>query len=233
MKNEGPSYSRYNRFEKKRRNTKWLSIFIILGLILIIIFFGVFVFSTPDEDDVALDPNTSETDQEEDLENSEDGNENDDVDQNPQDIEDERDAQDDLDDEQETNETPNEPERDIDVDPEKEELESGEDNVLRSYRSNWDPIPTEQAEPHEITWDQSTIDWEEKLKAAELATSVRVEDMKYLWVSGDGPQGVITTFSSPSLNEHYRVYIRWIENQGWQPQRVDELMVHDLMDNFN
>src|SRR5699024_2559920 len=61
MDNKQPSYSRLNRFEKKRRNTRWLSIFIIIGSILIVAFIAILVFSNPD-DDITLEPNEGQVD---------------------------------------------------------------------------------------------------------------------------------------------------------------------------
>ena len=227
MDNKQPSYSRLNRFEKKRRNTRWLSIFIIIGSILIVAFIAILVFSNPD-DDITLEPNEGQVDPAPDEEDQ--GTE---PDQNQDSNEpDDTSDMDEADDEDESNESDDASSQEPD-DPNIEMLESGEDNVEFSYRSNWDPISTEQSEPHEISWDQNSLDWEEMMKAAEQATDVSVDDMNYLWVSGDGPQSVIATFSDVALDEHYRVYIMWIENQGWQPQRVDMLITHDQMHNFN
>nr|WP_239585364.1 YrrS family protein [Amphibacillus cookii] len=108
-----------------------------------------------------------------------------------------------------------------------------DDNVIYAYTSNWEPISTQQEEPHQITWDQSSQDWREMMQAAELATGVGIEEMYYLWVSGDGPKSVIATFSNARMDEHFRVYITWIEYQGWQPERVDILHRHDQMHRFN
>ncbi|WP_440895917.1 YrrS family protein [Amphibacillus sp. Q70] len=222
MDNGQPSYSRLNRFEKKRKNTKWLSIFIIIGAILIVAFVAILVVSTLEDDDIATDPelespgpdpNDEDEDQEHETENDPDDSEDPDPEEDP-------DEDDGL-----TEQDPN----DFDL----EFIDSDEDNVELAYTSTWEPIPTEQSEPHEITWEQTSQDWQEMMKAAELATGVDVDEMYYLWVSGDGDQSVIATFSNSAMDEHFRVYITWIENQGWQPEHVDMLNTHDQMHNFN
>lgn len=220
MDNGQPSYSRLNRFEKKRKNTKWLSVFIIIGAILIVAFVAILVVSTL-EDDIATDPELESPvpdpndDQEQEVEDDiEDNNENDtDPSEDP-------DEDDEL-----TEQDPN----DFDL----EFIDSDEDNVEFAYTSDWEPIATEQSEPHEITWEQTSQDWQEMMKAAELATGVDVDDMYYLWVSGNGSESVVATFSNSAMDEHFRVYISWIENQGWQPEHVDMLNTHDQMHNFN
>ncbi|MBU5595310.1 YrrS family protein [Amphibacillus sp. MSJ-3] len=219
MDNEQRSYSRLNRFEKRRKNTKWLSIFMIIGIILIVIFVAILVFSSPD--DVQPDP---------DLESP------------TPDLEDEPDQEIEAD-EDFTNDDKNGAEEEDDSDnhltgqePNNSEIEyidSDEENVEFSYKSTWPSIQTKQTEPHEITWEQTSQDWQEMMKAAELATGVPVDEMYYLWVSGNGPQSVIATFSNSAMDEHFRVYITWIEYQGWQPERVDMLYAHDQMHNFN
>jgi len=51
MSEDYQSYSRLNRFEKKRKNTKWLSIFIVVGAIFALLLIGIFIFSLVDKDD--------------------------------------------------------------------------------------------------------------------------------------------------------------------------------------
>ncbi|WP_067837174.1 YrrS family protein [Amphibacillus sediminis] len=219
MPNDNSSYSRMNRFEKKRKNTKWLTMFIGLGLILIVVFIIILATSG---DDLVDDPPTQEKQEEPvDSPNKPDQEEpQSDPDQNTPES-----------DEDEDSEEPDQSDSDhINI----QYLEIGDDhNVMYAYTGNWDPIPTEQAEPHQISWDQSSQDWREMMQAAEMASGIAVDEMYYLWVSGEGPQSVIATFSNNTMDQHYRVYLSWIENQGWLPDRVEMLHEHDQMFRFN
>ncbi|WP_017472648.1 YrrS family protein [Amphibacillus jilinensis] len=220
MVNEEQSYSRLDRFEKKRKNTKWLSIFIGIGTILIIVFIMILAFSNREDTDLVNEPEDDSGE----VERSEPEGEGDDdsSDQQPNDNNNFE------------NETEPSNEEDELYDTEIEVIDHVEDdNVIYAYTSSWEPIDTQQEEPHQITWDQSSQDWREMMQAAELATGVGIEEMYYLWVSGDGSQSVIATFSNARMDEHFRVYITWIEYQGWQPERVDLLHRHDQMHRFN
>ncbi|GAA4074139.1 YrrS family protein [Amphibacillus indicireducens] len=224
MDDEQLSYSRLSRYQKKRKNTRWLMIFVGIGSVLIVMLVIALVMSGSDDE-----PAIAEPDQEVPNEGLDDGNdldgENGGLDDDPEPIDDLSDSGD------ETDEDAVPVEQNPD-DFALETLSSDDENVMYAYTSTWGPIPTVQEEPHEITWEQSSVDWKEMMKAAELATGINVDEMYYLWVSGNGPQSVIATFSNSSMDEHFRVYITWVEGQGWMPERVDVLYTHDEMDRF-
>lgn len=226
MSEEYESYTRLRRFEKKRKNTKWLTIFITVGTICVLALISIFIFSDIGDDNIANEPDeliNDEADQEENEINVDPNNDEHNRDElNGQDDEDKYEA----DTVQGTYQNPD----DFDI----EVIESGEDeNVIFAYTSTWEPIPTEQSEPHEIAWEQSSQDWKEMMMAAELATGIHMEDMYYLWVSGNGPKSVIATFSDSTMEEHFRVYITWVEHQGWKPDKVEMLNENDQLYRFN
>ncbi|GEM00537.1 Protein of unknown function [Halolactibacillus halophilus] len=111
--------------------------------------------------------------------------------------------------------------------------ESDDENVLSRYKADWDAVPTTQTQPHTISFEQDTDDWNEMLEAATLATGIDSEAMQYLWVSGNGPNKVITTYTDRDSKEHFRVYIEWVESEGYTPTQVDLLKEHDQMSRFS
>ncbi|WP_117169154.1 YrrS family protein [Paraliobacillus sediminis] len=217
MSEDLDQYSRLNRFEKRRKNTKWLSYLAILGVVLTISFIAIIVFSGGDDnnpEDTVADAETTEDN-----------------------VTSEADTQEAAQDQEDEEATATEPdtseedqmELDADVteDVKLEEIESDGENVINAFTGNWQPIPTNQEEPHEIVWEKNSEDWEEMMAAAGLATGLTTEDMIYLWVAGNGEQQVIATFSNSEESEHYRVFIAWIENQGWKPMQVEVLNEND------
>ncbi|GGM30991.1 putative membrane protein YrrS [Paraliobacillus quinghaiensis] len=221
MSEKFDAYSRLDRFEKKRKNTKWLSILIGLGVIVCIFLFVYLVFLNNDDNE--QEDTTVNDDQSTDEIQSADG-ESEETEQNTVD-DTEQDDTSSGDIEQEPTESIEE-----NNDDELESIETDDDLVIEAYTGNWAPVPTSQEEPHVITWEQSSVDWQEMLEAGELATGIAPDAMSYLWVSGDGPQSVIATFSNSDQTEHYRVYISWIENQGWKPTKVEVLEENDQME---
>ena len=226
MDHEQLSYSRLSRYQKKRKNTRWLMIFVGIGSVLIVMLVIALVMSGSDGK-----PAITEPDQEVPSDDLDDGN---DLDGENGGLDDDLEPTDGSSNSGGVGEA-DEDAVSIEQNPDDfalETLSSDDENVMYAYTSTWGPIPTVQEEPHEITWEQSSVDWKEMMKAAELATGVDVDEMYYLWVSGNGPQSVIATFSNSSMDEHFRVYITWIEGQGWMPDRVDVLYAHDEMHRF-
>lgn len=206
--------SRLNRFEKKRNTTKWLTYLIVIGVILVIGLIAFFIL-TGGEDS----PQESATEEE---------SPSNQVDKDDQ-VVDEATAEEKDETDSDTGEQFDDPEEDIEEteDVELEVVESEDGNVIEAYKGNWQPITTSQEEPHEITYDQDSQDWKEMMQAAALATGLATDEMYYLWVSGNGQQQVITTFSNSNETEHYRVSIAWIEGKGWQANKVEILKEND------
>lgn len=221
MESEYPTYSRLNRYQKKRKNTRWLLFFAIAGFALAVCLVVVLALSGSNEEAAHRDPDVTTEDSDTESPAEDEG------DHGEQNL----DTSDQLSDEDEEPDL----EQPVEQDPDDFVLEtvaSSDENVMYAYTSTWEPIPTVQEEPHEMTWEQSSVDWKEMMKAAELATGVNVDEMYYLWVSGNGPQSVIATFSNSAMDEHFRVYITWVEGQGWRPDQVDILYEHDQMHRF-
>jgi cytoskeletal protein RodZ len=88
----------------------------------------------------------------------------------------------------------------------------------------WQPIGTVQSEPHAATYDKDSVDWQEMTRAISYATGLAESDM-IIWHLGNngGPNKAVGTVTSRDQKQVYRVYIDWVENQGWKPVRVEQL----------
>ncbi|MFB1050737.1 YrrS family protein [Paraliobacillus sp. JSM ZJ581] len=207
--------SRANRFEKRRKNKKLLLIFSISAVTFIVLFF-VIQLITSDSSDEKTAQNEGESTQDMNQEEENEAGDTEDLEENESEQSNENSKS--ISDEAESTGAP-----EVNL----EKIEVDDELVINAYTGNWEPIPTKQSEPHEISWEQESQDWKEMLEAAKLATDIDPDNMSYLWVSGDGPQKVIATFSNKAETKHFRVYLSWIENEGWQPTRVDHLTEND------
>lgn len=88
----------------------------------------------------------------------------------------------------------------------------------------WEPIPTAQQGAHSSSYDRDSVDWQEKLEAISYATGLS-EDGMILWKvkNGGSPQKSIGIISSKDQSEKYRVYLEWVDNEGWKPVKMDVL----------
>lgn len=141
----------------------------------------------------------------------------------------------------ETNPTPDEQEADTEQivsdeeDAETEETEETEETRVITDVSDgivsqsivdeaWEPIPTAQQGAHSSSYDRDSVDWQEKLEAISYATGLS-EDGMILWKvkNGGSPQKSIGIISSKDQSEKYRVYLEWMDNEGWKPVKMDVL----------
>lgn len=89
---------------------------------------------------------------------------------------------------------------------------------------SWQPIGTSQTGPHVSSYDKTSVDWAEKLEALSYATGLSQDNM-IVWFLGNGgsPHKSIGTVSSNDREEKYRVYLKWIDGEGWKPEKMDVL----------
>lgn len=217
-------FSRVNKFEKRRKNTKLMSMLIIAGGFLIIVLIGLWIFGPDDEptdSDTITSPDieeqdSKEEDAEEEQQETEEGSFEDDNsnETNSNDVDT---------DETETNEDTNQSEIVTQpTDP------IGEDeNVVEAFTANWQPVGTEQVGPHTTNFEDGSQDRIEMTKALSLASGIAEDNMITWWVQRGGDQKVIGTVSDRAETVTYRVYISWIDNQGWQPTLVEVLQEND------
>ncbi|UJL44917.1 DUF1510 family protein [Virgibacillus sp. NKC19-16] len=220
---DSDNHSRLNKYDKRRKNTKLISILLILGAILVLILIGMWIFggNGEEESDEQNEQSAETTEQEE---NTEAEDTEDDVV-----IDEGNDSQNDASDEgaegenedQETNEEASEDEDNDEV--ETEQVEPSDDNVSEAYTGNWDPVGTEQEGPHTTDYSDGSQDRIEIDQAASVATGLDQSNMATYWVGNDGDQQVIATVGNADQEAYYRVFLSWVDNEGWQPTKVEVL----------
>ncbi|MHC0035822.1 YrrS family protein [Pseudoneobacillus sp. C159] len=120
------------------------------------------------------------------------------------------------------------------VEPETNDVvqEGGTDSNVKSTitNPNWQPVGTVQTGEHVTVYDNSSVDWQEMLTAISYGTGLDPSNMT-VWFLGRDKQGganqSVATVSSKDNSINYRVYIQWIDSQGWKPTKIEELHVND------
>lgn len=107
--------------------------------------------------------------------------------------------------------------------------EGTEPNVEQDIvNPNWEGVGTTQSGEHTSSFETDSADWQEKEQALAYATGIPLSDMTVWYISGNGPQAAIGTVSPKSnKNEAYRVYIEWVDGEGWKPTKVQKLEEND------
>lgn len=202
-------YSRVDKYEKRRKNTRAITILSLTGTILIVVLIVMWIFvgydnqgeernmAKSNQQNEQQDPSIRKSKQKE--AGSEDENERIDADETGLELED-------------FNET-----------LVKEPVESSDPNVIEAYTANWKPVGTIQEGPHTTQFDKSSQDWKEMTEALLLATDLSEENMIIHWLGRGGEQEAIGTVSSKDHSEMYRVYLSWVDEEGWQPTKVEVL----------
>jgi cytoskeletal protein RodZ len=197
MKKKGTYQSRYDR-KRKRKQTLILNSLIAVVFIAIIWVGASMLFDNKDEQASTSSQTNKEQFNEEDSEtepsNSEETQEDD---MNP--------------DGENT-----EPEAEEEPDESDPSDDGGHDD------GPWEPIGTEQQEPHVSSYDSESTDWKEKIEALSYATGVSVDDNTLLWLGNNGGNdnafGVVRTPKDGS--NPYVVYLEWVTEKGWKPTEV-------------
>lgn len=221
--------SRIERYEKRRKQTKNINRLLWVSGILAVLLISFFIFNEDEDTETASksdDPVIEEESQSGESQ-SDQGENEEQNDSLPDSSEDETDNQ--L--------TENDDEMDLDRPDSSDEDQSGEemtrdehpdDNVQEVIVKDWEPVGTEQEEPHVTTYDKNSLDWQEMLKAIRYATGLQEGDMIPWWVeNGGGPQKVKATVTNNAQNQIYRVYVEWVTEEGWMPVKVEVLKEND------
>lgn len=214
--------SRMNKYDKRRKNTQAINILLFLGTCLLILLIFIFIFKPKSKKEIYQEKNMNNFQAEEYEEH--DTN---------------------LQTEEETNnKDKNHDHNEISITEEEEDfssdyrenveaisrLSSEDENVISAYTKHWDPIGTNQAEPHITRFEKDTDDWMEMEKAMGIATEL--DEFITWWIGNDGDQRVVGTITTIDQTDTYRVYLSWVPNEGWQPTRVEILKVNDKHPEF-
>ncbi|WP_043933963.1 YrrS family protein [Bacillus sp. EB01] len=103
-------------------------------------------------------------------------------------------------------------------------------NVKRTIENpGWKPVGTEQTGEHKVVIEDSSQDWQEMLDALSYAIETDKNSMTVWWLQQDknNEGGAIGTVSAKGSDQAYRVYIQWVDGQGYKPVKVEELIEND------
>lgn len=92
--------------------------------------------------------------------------------------------------------------------------------------SNWKPTKTTQKDDgnHNSNYDQNSVDWKEKITTIATTTGLDEKDMIVWYVkNGGSPDTAIGIVSSKDKKNKYRVSLKWVSNEGWQPTKLEVL----------
>lgn len=216
--------SRVDKFEKRRKNTKSISIFLIIGAVLVLILLGTWMFGGGDESSEENKDTSNEQAEAEDngTEDSKEGDNNDQFTRVEEDDEDNTQSSDNEKDEQDNIKEEEQAEDNSSV--ETEQVESSDDNVVKAFTGDWKPIGTEQKGTHTTNYNEGSQDRKEIKTAVMQVTGLDKNSMVTHWVgNGGSPEKVEATVSTEDNTQIYRVYLNWVEEQGWKPTKVEQL----------
>lgn len=209
--------SRSNKFEKRRKNTKKISILMIIASILIVILLAIWLFGGKEKDTSTPDTDTPESESMaiEGNPNSDNQDENSsEVNEEAEDLPNEN-FENDIDEDLEINENG-------DIEVEIEQVDPSDDDVIEAYTGDWPPVGTEQEGAHTTNYNDGSQDRIE-IKQAIMSVTGLSEDLIEHWIGNGGDQKVIATVANQENLEFYRIYLSWIDNQGWQVTKVERL----------
>ncbi|WP_163537836.1 YrrS family protein [Gracilibacillus sp. YIM 98692] len=240
MSNDFQQITRKDRYEKQRKSTKAITWLSVAGGVFIIIIIAMVVFGGTEDTPVAVGDEEENKMQEENGE-EESNNESSEKEESDTTLPEDRESNDENEsvglndeeagqsEEQEENDTTNNQSTE---EAQTYQVESDDENVSNAYEGNWEPVGTEQTGPHTIQFDKESVDWEEMLQAVEVATGIPTEEQIVWWIGRSGKQAVEATISpSNNQNETFRVHLSWINEKGWQPTLVEELIENDVKEN--
>lgn len=98
----------------------------------------------------------------------------------------------------------------------------------RVVNTAWKPVGTSQSGEHTSVYSEGHVDWTEKLDAIAYTTGLSVDNM-IVWriQNGGDPQKSIGVVSSNNKEEKYRVYLQWVDGEGWKPEKMETLKTLD------
>lgn len=98
----------------------------------------------------------------------------------------------------------------------------------RVVNTAWKPVGTSQTGQHTSVYSEGHVDWTEKLNAIAYTTGLSQDNM-IVWriQNGGDPQKSIGVVSSNNKEEKYRVYLQWVDGEGWKPEKMETLKTLD------
>ena len=107
---------------------------------------------------------------------------------------------------------------------------SGDSNVLETYiNDSWEPVGTTQTGEHVTNYTQDSVDWKEMEQAIAYGAGLSEDNMTVWYIGNGGATNKAIGTVSPKNDggAAYRVYIEWVDGQGWKPVKVELLKQND------
>jgi hypothetical protein len=214
--------SRYQRRTKKRKTNVILNSLIGVVLLLIIVVSATIFLGNDDEEtaeqDVKATESQEETASEEETANEEEETTEEEPEEDMSNAETEPSSTTPSDTEEVETTEPG-----TDEDTEPVVTEGGtEPNVIRTLvNPSWKPIGTVQTGEHYNQYDG--VDWDEMVDAIAYATGLTEDSMTVHFLGNNGHNKSVGTVYTKGKEDIYRVYIEWVDGQGWKPSKVEEL----------
>lgn len=211
--------SRFGKREKRKKTNIILNSLIAFVIVLIIVVSAKIFFGGNNDQAVPADEQTaSESKQNESNQEDQDNEIEQDKSKDKENADKESDKEEK---EAEENEAEDEPEED------KEQVVteggSGPDVEKTIENPAWKPVGTSQSGEHTAVYDQNHVDWQEMLSAISYATGIEQGNMTVWFLGNNGPNSSVGTISTKDQSEKYRVYIDWVDGEGWKPSKVEVL----------
>lgn len=107
--------------------------------------------------------------------------------------------------------------------------EGGSDPNVKTTITNpdWQPVGTTQTGEHVAVYDGNSTDWQEMLQAISYGTGLEQNNMTVWFLGNNGQNQSIGTISSKDQSVFYRVFLEWVDGQGWKPIKIEELYESD------
>ncbi|PAE23064.1 YrrS family protein [Bacillus sp. 7894-2] len=210
--------SRFGKREKRKKTNIILNSLIALVIILIIVVSAKIFFGGNNDQALPADEQTASESKQKEKNKEDKGN---DIEQNKD--KDKEKADKDSEEEKEKEKEENAKETEEDQEQVVTEGGSGPDVEKTIENPAWKPVGTSQTGEHTAVYDQNHADWQEMLSAISYATGVDQGNMTVWFLGNNGPNSSVGTISTKDQSEKYRVYIDWVDGEGWKPSRVEVL----------
>ena len=206
---------------------------LISVVVLLIIAVGAFIFMGKDEEPVSQNANSNSESTQSANSNKEEANQAGDDESASDDKEQSAETEKDQSKEQDENSSEDQDtssEEDTDtVESEKVEEEATDGNVEEAYSDpSWKPVGTEQSGEHVTQFEKGSTDWNEMERAIAYGAGLDQSNMTLWYLQNGGePNKAIGTVSPKDGSSTYRVYIQWVDGEGWKPTKVEKLLKND------
>lgn len=89
---------------------------------------------------------------------------------------------------------------------------------------NWKPTATKQTGEHISAYEEGHIDYQEKLVTFRNAVNLDENNVIFWSVKNNGSaDSSVAVVSTNDRSEKYRIFIEWVQNEGWKPSKVEKL----------